>query len=276
LRLKGKSTVEEVGVVQKDMPNFFLEAVTVADGRLHTEMKEVVVPPEKRVLNVEVLPSQKEDKPGQKATVKVRLTDFFGKPFLGSTVLSVYDKSVEYVSGGSNVPEIKEFFWKWRRHHHPQTESSLAHWFGNLLRRGEVGMSDLGVFGALVTEEVGLERAGARGGAMFRYGAAEKRSALSDRAPGGERDKGKDKVGKETEFRGRAGAPARPPAPAGEEGAPPPAAPQAPPPPGAVEPAVRKNFADTAFWAAALATDRDGVAEVSLTMPENLTCWKVK
>ena len=24
-----------------------------------------------------------------------------------------------------NVPEIKEFFWKWRRHHHPQTETSL-------------------------------------------------------------------------------------------------------------------------------------------------------
>jgi uncharacterized protein YfaS (alpha-2-macroglobulin family) len=39
---------------------------------------------------------------------------------------------------------------------------------------------------------------------------------------------------------------------------------------------VRKNFADTAFWAAALSTDRDGVAEVSLTMPENLTGWKVK
>ena len=51
-------------------------------------MREVVVPPEKRVLNVEVLPSQQEYKPGQKATVKVKLTDFFGKPFVGSTVLS--------------------------------------------------------------------------------------------------------------------------------------------------------------------------------------------
>ena len=40
--------------MQKDMPNFFVEAVTVADGRVHTETREVVVPPEKRVLNVEV------------------------------------------------------------------------------------------------------------------------------------------------------------------------------------------------------------------------------
>ena len=36
VRLKGKSTVEEIAVVQKDMPNFFVEAVTVADGKVHT------------------------------------------------------------------------------------------------------------------------------------------------------------------------------------------------------------------------------------------------
>src|SRR5207302_4398053 len=34
--------------------------------------------------------------------------------------------------------------------------------------------------------------------------------------------------------------------------------------------------ADTALWAASLTTDKQGVAEVPLTMPENLTGWKVK
>src|SRR5262249_8626846 len=41
-------------------------------------------------------------------------------------------------------------------------------------------------------------------------------------------------------------------------------------------PTVRKNFADTALWAASLTTDKEGQAEVSLTMPENLTGWKIK
>ena len=53
------------------------------------------------------------------------------KTFVGSIVVSIYDKSVEYISGGSNVPEIKSFFWKWRRHHQPQTETSvnqIANW----------------------------------------------------------------------------------------------------------------------------------------------------
>ena len=135
VRIKGKSTVEEIAVTMKDMPNFFVEAVTVHGGRVHSEVREVVVPPAKRVLNVEVLADKAEYKPGEKAKVKVRLTDLQGQPFEGSTVLTVYDRSVEYISGGSNVPEIKEFFWKWRRHHQPATESSLDRSFGNLLKQ---------------------------------------------------------------------------------------------------------------------------------------------
>ncbi len=162
IRLKGKSIEEEIAVVQRDMPNFFVEAMTIADGRVHTETRELVVPPEKRVLNVEVVANQQEYKPGQQATVKIKLTDINGKPFVGSTVVSMYDKSVEYISGGSNVPEIKEFFWKWRRHHHPTTESSFRYWNGNLYKKGEHAMSNLGVFGATVVEEMQLPRARAK------------------------------------------------------------------------------------------------------------------
>ena len=43
-----------------------------------------------------------------------------------------------------------------------------------------------------------------------------------------------------------------------------------------VEPTVRSNFADTALWVGALSTNEKGEAEVALTMPENLTTWKIK
>ncbi len=43
-----------------------------------------------------------------------------------------------------------------------------------------------------------------------------------------------------------------------------------------VQPVVRTNFADTAFWAAALSTAADGTAEVEFPLPESLTTWKVK
>src|SRR5262249_7997515 len=49
------------------------------------------------------------------------------------------------------------------------------------------------------------------------------------------------------------------------------------PPPGPlVQPTIRKNFADTAYWNGSLKTDQNGFATIDLTMPENLTAWKIK
>lgn len=267
IRLDGKSHVEEIDVVQRDMPNFFVEAVTVADARVHQEVREIVVPPEKRVLNVAVQPSQDEYKPGSPAKVQVKLTNSNGKPFVGSTVLSIYDKSVEYISGGSNVPEIKEFFWKWRRHHQPQTESSLDRHTYQLLKQNEQGMNDLGVFGGAVVEEMEMLQAG-MGGANRRFnmlGRTESATraggfgggapmaaakAMSEPMDALASDKAADRKSDEGSL--NAGLP------------------------NAVQPTVRSNFADTAFWAASVTTNKEGLAEIALTMPEQLTGWKVK
>ncbi len=46
IRMTGKSTVEEIPITNKDMPNFFVEAFTVYDGRLHSETREIIVPPQ--------------------------------------------------------------------------------------------------------------------------------------------------------------------------------------------------------------------------------------
>src|SRR4029077_14941489 len=43
-----------------------------------------------------------------------------------------------------------------------------------------------------------------------------------------------------------------------------------------VEPTIRSEFADTALWNAALDTNSDGIAQVVLDMPQNLTTWKVR
>jgi alpha-2-macroglobulin len=251
-----------VGVAVRDMPNFFVEAVTVHGGRVHTEVRELVVPPEKRVLNVAVLPSEKEYKPGQKASIQIKLTDLHGNPFVGSTVVSVYDKSVEYISGGSNVPEIKEFFWKWRRHHNVQLETNLQRSFNNLLRRGEIGMGNLGMFGATVVDE--LKKSDAKGAGAPPGGFGGGNIALAERASAmlgangrqlqmdGQNRRGES----EQQLRSAVGGPA--PAEAGPT------------------PTVRKNFADTALWTPMLTTNAKGEATVDFTMPEQVSGWKVR
>jgi len=267
IHLTGKSTVEEIAVAKKDMPNFFVEAVTVADGKVYTEAREIVVPPEKRVLKVDVLPSKAEYKPGEQGTVKLRLTDNNGEPFRGSAVVSIYDKSVEYISGGGNVPDIREFFWKWRRSHYPRTESSLQRGSGNLVKPNQQAMQYLGVFGDSIADEVKMDfqadgkvfDAPGSGHYAMRT-VAKSMPAPSPAAPmassitlGAVSVSGEYSLTWDSDAKGRGDA--------GQQ---------------LVEPTVRQNFADTALWVAKVETNAQGEAEVTLTMPENLTAWKAR
>jgi len=265
IRLEGKSVVEKISVTARDMPNFFVEAFTIRDGKIYTDTREIVVPPEKRILNVDVLPSQTSYKPGQKAKLKIKLTDFWGEPFEGSAVISVYDKSLEYISGGSNVPEIKAFFWKWRRRHNPSAQTSLDRYFYDLPLPESELMQSLGVFGHLIADEdvsdavqsvtSGVERdkSGFRKKMRARRSSKAKLAMTEAAAP-----EEKGAAFKESEkAEGLKDA-------ASEPGIEP------------VQPLVRKAFADTAFWVASLATDQNGLAEVEFEMPENLTGWKIR
>ncbi|MDR0336247.1 MAG: alpha-2-macroglobulin, partial [Planctomycetaceae bacterium] len=129
LRLNGKSHEISIPVELRDMPNFFVEALTISDGEVINEIKEIVVPPQKKILNVEIKPSAEIYKPNEKATAELVVTDLDGKPVSGQITVSIYDKSVEYISGGSHVGEIKEFFWKWRRQHNIYSSSNLLQYF---------------------------------------------------------------------------------------------------------------------------------------------------
>jgi hypothetical protein len=257
LPMSGKSALEQIQISKRDMPNFFVEAVTVYDGKVHTDIREIVVPPEKRVLNVKVTPSKTDYRPGQKARLNLELTDFYGEPFQGSTVISVYDRAVEYISGGSNVPEIRSFFWKWRRHHRLNQQSTLARWFNNLLKKNEIPMKNIGAFGHLMVptapgKEQNLEAKKARSKVVAEAGAA--------RAPSpAEADESSPAVQLKKDAADRFG---------DRES-------QAGKPEDLVQPGVRTQFADTAFWSGSITTDAKGKADVEFSMPENLTGWKV-
>jgi alpha-2-macroglobulin len=256
VRLTGKTTVVEVEVADRDTPNFFVEAVTVHGGKMHTAVREIFVPPAKRVFHVAVEPSAKDYLPGQRASVKLKLTDADGKPIVGSTVVAIYDKALDYIAGDARFPDIREFFWKWRRNHNPQNETNLARTEGPVVKPNQPEMQNLGAFGESTADEdeVVQERRtlGGRGGAA-RFGLAM--DAMADGA-----------VAAAAPMAAAAPESAMQKSAEGEE-----AGGAAP----LVEPSVRQEFADTALWKGTLETGADGTAEVELDMPENLTTWKV-
>jgi uncharacterized protein YfaS (alpha-2-macroglobulin family) len=265
IRMTGKSIVEQIGITQKDMPNIFVEAMTVYEGQLHSEIREIIVPPQKRVLNVNVIPSKRDFRPGEKSKFKIELTDYSGEPFQGAAVMTVYDRALEYISAGSNVPEIRDFFWKWRRQHQSQAESSLARRFYNLLKKKEIPMQRIGIFGHLMSRDV------YEGGQSDKLAMADEASVRRELVPmpaqssaaaklSGLQKTAAGSLEADNRFRFQPGQPRDEAlSPAND----------------LVTPSLRTKFADTAFWAATIQTDTAGMAEVAFPMPENLTGWKV-
>ena len=239
LRLKDGHATTDIDVARGDMPNFFVEALCVSDGEVHVETREVFVPPESRVLNVEATPSRQSYNPGEQSTLELRVTDAEGRPFHGSAVLAVYDRALEYISDGSNVPDIRKFFWQWGRRHTARTDHTLSRTTTAEYRRGEKQMEDLGAFGDTVAEDF---RAVAKGGTDSGAGGLAARGAMA--APA--------EASLFFAVGGQAAAVAEPTV------------------------VVRKNFADTAYWNAAVTTDADGHARVSFKMPDDLTGWQVR
>ncbi|MBT4822525.1 MAG: alpha-2-macroglobulin, partial [Lentisphaerae bacterium] len=270
LRMSAKSRVETVAITRVDMPNIFMEGLTISDGRVYSETRELVVPPKKRILNVDVTPSAPRFRPGSKGNVRIRLTDIDGKPFSGTAALTIYDKSVEYISGGGNVPEIREFFWKWRRPHRPRTESSIPRILHSLLKHGEQGMRSLGAFGHMIADEDGNRGSWAalegalpgNGGGRPRGGRGLSVRVAKAASFGAVANDGGGMGGGAQMAMAMAAAPA---SGAGGRGA-----------DGLVTPTVRSDFADTALWVGTLETNTNGEATIPVSFPDSLTTWVVK
>ncbi|MEO2027819.1 MAG: MG2 domain-containing protein [Fuerstiella sp.] len=257
LQLDGKSTTVDIKIARDDMPNIFVEALTIADGRIHSEVREIVVPPEKKIANVEVLPSADRYRPGEEATVKLKLTDLDGKPFVGDTVLSVYDASLEYIAA-SSIPEIRSFFWNVRRRHNDQNQCTLQQASAPVYLQNELRMQILagnnpnmfmgggfggggGVFGGT---RIMRGRAGVAMPMMMDAAApaaAESTNALYK----GHSENAAEGLGQIPDAQQQ-------------------------------QPAMRSNFADTAYWIASVTSDENGIVEVKFKVPDNLTTWKIK
>jgi uncharacterized protein YfaS (alpha-2-macroglobulin family) len=238
LTLDGKSGIAEFALSVDDHPNIFVEGLTVYGAEAHTTIREIVVPPQKQTLDVEILPSAQRYKPGETASIRLRLVDSTGEPYEGSMALTLYDRALEYIAPAA-YPNIQSYFWEWRRQHRSQIWHSLDRLESEVLKPRETRMRAIGIFGhhVLQREEMEVD-------AQMAPGAAQEAKATFSRT-----------VVADSLVIG-----------AGEHSS---AAPE-------VVPVVRRNFADSAYWNGEIVTNANGEAEISLTMPDNLTDWQLR
>ncbi|MBQ1277964.1 MAG: hypothetical protein IIY07_04910, partial [Thermoguttaceae bacterium] len=288
VKLENGLACVDVKIEKRDQPNFFVEAGTVSNGEFYSVSREVVVPPENRVVNVEVLPSKATVAPGEKTKIEVRLTDLEGRPVVGQTVVTVYDKALEQLAGrGPNDEDVRKFFWNWRRYgQSPDFATNLRKIF-RIPQDAESKMRDLGVFGGAIFSSANdlASNDGAEDFAVVEEATMEMDAApmmMSARsapmamaaapapamAAGGMVGRAVFKSSANNAMRRReAVADVAVEAGGGSS--------QSSAQPTFVEAKTRKNLADLAFWGADLLPNNDGVVELEVETPENLTTWKV-
>lgn len=252
IQLDGKSQVIEFPVLAGDAPNFFVEAITVFEGKLYQETRSIAVPPSDKVLTVEVATDKEKYLPGEQAEITVSVTDTDGKPVAGSVVLAAYDRSLEQLAANRLPQDIREFFWKWQRTHYVNFASNVSQHGQPAPRKGQPRMEVLGAFGWNLADDQnrgGATLVSAMGGmggggapmpmsrAMAPAGMASMEMADSAMVAGRQMKSG----GAATEEVG-----------------------------------VRKSFADSAIWLAAVSTDANGKFTRKIELPENLSSWQVK
>lgn len=134
VQLRGKSMVVEIPITEARVPNFFVEATTVAKGTLFEELREVYVPPEDVELKIEVTADKTQYGPGDDVTLDVKTSSSDGTPVAADVALSVFDSAVLYIQP-ETTPDPRKLFWASKRHHTIQSQSSLKrpmHWSDQL------------------------------------------------------------------------------------------------------------------------------------------------
>ena len=284
--LPSRSTVVDLPIEARHVPNFFVEATLVRNGRLHTEARELFVPPVKGLLNLAIRTDKPVYQPGETGKVSVAVTDMSGEPVRGQVALTAYDRAVTYIQDEFG-PSPRVFYYGQKRYHTPYASFSADQTFGawgsferpeayvgqggepegwrGWWRLDESGLS-LGLADA-INGPGGMGGGGRAGGSFYSAngfitalggaGALASASPMSAvrkqmawNADGLTLDQSDVMDAAKTKD-GRSGTPAL------------------------LEPEVRVNFADTALWLPALTLDANGNAETEIRFPQSLTTWRL-
>jgi hypothetical protein len=262
VKLEGKSATFTIPIYKDDMPNFFVEALTIFDGRVYQEVREIAVPPKKKILKLKVSTDKKRYKPNQKVALKVNIFNEENQPFQAALSVAAYDKALEYISGGSNVPHISEYFWKWKRTYYQYNRTSLKNYLEQVMLKNEIYMRELGVLGGLnKSDEISSFRLG-DSGKPASAGLEVSSSILKRSQTSGERSEG-------VFFEGNAQGGGKKSQAASQPGGDSQAKPY-------VASKLRSDFIDTAYWNPFIEGSIKGEENLSFNLPDNLTTWKIR
>jgi len=251
IQATGKSTIIETQVTEADMPNFLINVTTIVNGRVERKTVNMLVPPVEKGLDIKIATDKEIYEPGETAQVNIEVTDANGLPVNGELALTMYDRSIEYISGGSNVRSIKSYFWSFQRDFYYHSYSSLSNSASGNLTIGEKYMRELSSFLSNIqgvkypyrpSENMAIAGMGRSSGPspiFLSDGVDDDKLTLSAASDGGIAFFDNKAAGSDSNVE------------------------------------LRTDFNDAAYFNGQIKLDSNGKAAIEIKMPSNLTSWKI-
>jgi alpha-2-macroglobulin len=285
VHVTGTVKLIELPIEEQHVPNIFLNAALVSDRQIFTDMKQVIVPPTRNFLTVDVTPDRNQYQPREEGTFTITTHDYNHRPVPAEVSFGLVDESVYYIQS-DYAGDPRQFYFGTKRQQQIQMQSTfnqktyarLVEGEKNQLidalsldqmRRGARDREELESLGridkdALAEKPYSFEGYFANGpsaGGAFRNRALSESGlvkqygmALSSAAPA--------LLAKKSEF-------AADEAKMAFQTSPTPGGPEREP---AVQ--VRTDFRSTVLWKPDVTTGEDGKATIKVTYPDSLTGWR--
>jgi hypothetical protein len=124
VHLDGTVKLVNLPVEEKHVPNVFLDATLVDDRQIFTDSKQIIVPPTKNFLTVDVKPDRLQYQPRDEGTFIVTTKNDEGKPVSAEVALGLVDQSVFYIQS-DYAGDPRQFYFGQKRPHPIQTQATM-------------------------------------------------------------------------------------------------------------------------------------------------------
>ncbi|HWC60801.1 MAG TPA: MG2 domain-containing protein, partial [Verrucomicrobiae bacterium] len=124
VHLDGTVKLINLLVEEKHVPNIFLNANLVDDRQIFSDTKQIIVPPTKNFLTMDVKPDQSKYQPRDEGSFIVTTKDNTGKPVSAEVAFGLVDASVYYIQS-DYAGDPRQFYFGTKRQHPIQTASTM-------------------------------------------------------------------------------------------------------------------------------------------------------
>ncbi len=124
VHVTGTVKLVELDITEKHVPNFFVSAALVTDRQLFTDTKQIVVPPTKNFLTVDVKPDRAQYQPREDGSFTITTRDHAGKAVSAEVAFSLFDESITYIQS-DYASDIRQFFYGTKRPHQIQMQATM-------------------------------------------------------------------------------------------------------------------------------------------------------